>query len=69
MDNYDQITQTLRAYEADAPGVEKFIRDSILGAVDSYRPELESVRNYEQSQLCVLCLRPARLQHQGEVCN
>lgn len=51
MDNYDQITQTLRAYEADAPGVEKFIRDSILGAVDSYRPELESVRNYEQSQL------------------
>lgn len=51
MDNYDQITQTLRAYEADAPGVEKFIRNSILDAVDSYRPELESVRNYEQSQL------------------
>ena len=51
MDNYDQITQTLRAYEQDAPGVEKFIRDSILDAVDSYRPELESVRHYEQSQL------------------
>lgn len=51
MDNYDQITQTLRAYEQDAPGVEKFIRNSILDAVDSYKPELESVRHYEQSQL------------------
>lgn len=51
MDNFDQITQTLRAYETDAPGVEKFIRNSILDAVDSYKPELESVRHYEQSQL------------------